>query len=100
MPEKDGLQASKEIIEMMKGVNEYGPNASQQFDRKGVNEDGDLCHIVSLTSYTNKGPECKSIGIKNCLNKPLVVKVLREIMLRHFFRDDESIVQQKMELWR
>jgi hypothetical protein len=50
-----------------------------------------MTHIVALTAYTNDTTlaECKKIGIKMVLNKPINYKVLHTIIWMHFYRVTE-----------
>ena len=70
MPIMDGIEASSQIMNLMK-------------------DEKDLTHIVALTSYTNKREACKQAGIKDMFNKPIKAKELHSVINQHFFREDK-----------
>ena len=67
MPNKDGFDASEEIIKIQKNGNNS---------------------IVALTSFHDKlsKDKCLKIGMKEVLNKPLKLIDLRRIILIHHFK--------------
>jgi hypothetical protein len=50
-----------------------------------------MTHIIALTAYTNDATEteCKKIGIKKVMNKPINYKILHSIMWLHYYRVTE-----------
>ena len=69
MPIMGGLDASKAIFEMVKDSPEL------------------LTHIVILSAFTNQKliEDCKELGIKKCISKPLKIKELHECMHRYLW---------------
>ena len=50
-----------------------------------------MTHIIALTAYTNDATEteCKKIGIKKVMNKPINYKILHSIIWLHYYRVTE-----------
>ncbi len=74
MPVKDGFVASREIINIQNNLNNL---MREERDNEGmiINDSIDYhsSEIIALTSFTDKTTKdiCKSIGIKEVLNKPI-----------------------------
>ena len=61
MPVMDGIKACEKIMQFL---NEKSPELAES------------CHILALTSYSNKTEECLKAGMKKVYNKPLNSKDL------------------------
>lgn len=80
---------SKDLLNRLEiELNQEDNLASQSMLRS--NDNRELTHIVALTSYTNEKTinDCKRVGIKKVINKPLSYKTLHKVMWKHYFRVD------------
>lgn len=82
MPEKDGFEASKEILQIQNSVRDIAVSDNNL-------EDGNqICDIVALTSFSDKTTydTCMQIGVREVLNKPIHHQELLRIVLIYFFK--------------
>ena len=71
MPEMDGFDATRHIMEMTRAANKE-----------------DYCHIVALTSYTGDDARRRALamGAKDVIHKPLHQRDLSMMVYMHFYR--------------
>ena len=78
MPVKDGHQATKEILQLMK---------ARGLQQEPIQEVDKYCNIIALTSYTGETIEkqCLDLNMKIVYNKPLNANQLKESIEKYFF---------------
>jgi DNA-binding NarL/FixJ family response regulator len=92
MPVLDGIQATKQIIKILKGRNIFN-SVKLSLKRKSASQklksDTPFTNVVVLTSFTNQSiiDQCLQIGAKQVFSKPLTMDKLSEIMSSYFFTD-------------
>jgi len=102
MPEVDGVTATKAIARLVResegeeaapkvrGVGPIGAgtNAAKLRVLQDYEDLGEMVHIVALTAFSSLETmeECRAVGMKELLGKPLDAKLLKEAVFHHFYR--------------
>ena len=80
MPVKDGIQAAKQIMDLVKNA--------------GITQSG-FCNIVALTACTTDGVREQAIqaGMKDLLPKPISHDIIENVLFKYFFQFTDKMVE-------
>ena len=90
MPNKDGFDASKDILQIQNELKQGILKRAKKPLQKNQFFENQDCEIVALTAFndSNTYEKCNRVGIKEVINKPISVhELLRVILVYHFKLD-------------